>query len=315
MADRRPAGEATTDDDGIVTAATGPSPQQQQQRGQISYFLFLSMLFFFMNSNSLPDTGAEDRLRGALVRLEHERDDFKEWLYPGSVPHRNATTSSSTTPLVSATISDTRAPAGSDATATSSTSIADQLGGSPNAVPTNGSQRGQPDPVDDERPPFVLPDLTPPPVILGKVEQLLAPGHNAVYYRNISGFFKGAYVVHPSVNVSDGTRNSTEEQEHQGRFPWTGLSARKTREGRTVRLNVREAVPHVKDADVEKERKRAEVVMFRGSMTLELHDMLRDQSEGGGVDEETRSTELDMEGVQCVPLSPSVCVREAAVSD
>ena len=306
MADRRPAagGEATTDDDGIVTAAAvGPSPQQQQQRGQISYFLFLSMLFFFMNSNSLPDTGAEDRLRGALVRLEHERDDFKEWLYPGSVPRRHNDTSSSlsTTALVSATISDTRAPAGSDATATSITSIAigDPPGGSLNAAPTNSSQKkGETDPVDDDRPPFVLPDLTPPPVIRDKVEQLLASAHDAVYYRNISGFFKGAYVVHPSVNVSDGTRNSTEEQEHQGRFPWTGLSARTTREGRTVRLNVREAVPHVKAADAEEERKRAEVVMFRGSMTLELHDMLRDKEDGGGVEEETRSTELDMEGVQ-----------------
>lgn len=226
------------------------------------------MLFFFLNSSG-PDLSGESTLRSVLARLTTERDQYKEWLFPGSTLHDDP-------PLTATSIqaSPSSAPAGNT------------------TVPVDGSQN-----ITS----FVLQDQTPPKTIADKVDRLLetqSPHGN--YYRNISGFFTGDYAVHTGYNLtlpSQAEYNATEAERRRGHFPWQGESARK-KGGKLVKLNVKESVPHVKGADENKEIRDADIAIFRGTMDLELYEMRRPDSEGGFVETETRTTELDMEGVQ-----------------
>lgn len=265
------------------------TPQQggPARGSNLSYFLFLSMLFFFMSTG--PDTTSELQYRAALTRLTRERTEFKEWLYPGSTAIGNGTEreGASTTSR------------GDDADTSTSSIIVQPSDG----VDAGKNDTASPPSGDEEAPiafkPFVLEDLTPPSTIRAQVDTLLQQHdevHEPLYYRNISGFFKGTYVTHPEVNVTDGSQNATELAARQGRFPWTGKSAKRGPAARVVRLNVREAVPHVKGGDVAEEREKAEAVIIRGSMDLELHSMINNAT--GEVEEEAQTTQLDMEGIQ-----------------
>ena len=226
------------------------------------------MLFFFLNSSG-PDLSGESTLRAVLARLTTERDDFKEWLYPGSMVYEPDPSATSISP-----------------------------------VPTDGSSSNNTEPVDgnhSNRTSFVLQELTPPSALADKVDRLLHAGSTySNYYHNISGFFTGDYVVHTDLNLTapgQAEYNATEAEMRRGHFPWQGHSTRK-KGGRLVKLNVRESVPHVKGADENKEIQDADVAIFRGSLDLELYDMQQLQSEGGYVEAEAKTTELDMEGVQ-----------------
>lgn len=239
--------------------------------------------------SSSPDTTSEMQYRAALTRLTRERTEFKEWLYPGSTLSGNGTDREG----ASTTRKD-------DVDTSTSTSIivlpSDGVGGGDNHTTT-------PEPGAEEPPvapkPFVLEDWTPPTTIRAQVDDLLRQHdrvHEPLYYHNISGFFKGTYTTRPGVNVTDGSQNPTELAARQGRFPWTGKSAKKGKSARVVRLNVRETVPHVKGQDAREEREKAEGVIIRGSMELELHAMINNVT--GEAEEETQTTQLDMEGVQ-----------------
>ena len=261
-----------------------PGVQQQQQRGSVSYFLFLSLMFFMLSSSG-PDTNAESHLRTALSRLKKERDDFEVWLYPhrasnrtASEERRNDTSSTSTLMTMPTTVPS-------------------------NDTAGNGDSQGEQDPDSEEMyRPFILQDLTPPLILKDKIDLLLngesSNSEDPVYYRNISGFFKGSWTAHPHIDVTDGKYNITEAATKQGRFPWTGSSRKPNkREGNVVRLNVREAVPHVAGMDDESERQDASIVILRGSLELQLHDMIDEKGNRNG---ETLTTDLDMEGVQYV---------------
>jgi hypothetical protein len=263
------------------------APTQQQQgeasRGSnISYFLFLSLLFFFMSSG--PDTSSELQYRAALTRLTIERNDFKEWLYPGSTVHPNTT--------------DPDGHSTSLDTSTTSISVAPTEGLDTGRNETGNTEDERHDPVTPPRP-FNLQDWTPPSALRARVDSLLHDHgnvHESLYYHNVSGFFKGTYTTHTDVNVTDGLQNVTQLESRQGLFPWSGKSAKKGNTGRVVRLNIRETVPHVKGADVRKEKEQAEAVFIRGSLDFELHDMVDEKT--GDTEEETRTTQLDMEGLQ-----------------
>lgn len=264
------------------------TPQQGEgARGSnVSYFLFLSMLFFFMSSG--PDTSSEMHYRAALTRLTRERQEYKEWLYPGSTQNGNGTEHGE----------DSTTRAHDIDTSTHTISVAPPSDGLNEGSNSTGGQDEDED-VEIPPKPFVLEDWTPPTTIRALVDNLLRQQdgvHESLYYRNISGFFKGTYATHPEVNVTDGSQNTTELEARHGRFPWYGKSAKKGKGARVVRLNVRETVPHVKGKDPLDERKTAEAVIIRGSLDLELHSMVYNETQE--VEEETQTTQLDMEGVQ-----------------
>lgn len=225
------------------------------------------MLFFFLNSSG-PDLSGESTLRAVLTRLTAERDQYREWLYPGSRPEQPPFTATS----VQAAPSDS--PGGNST--------------GPTESPTNHTS-------------FILQDLTPPEAIADKVHRLIGTqSSHSNYYRNISGFFTGEYGVHTGYNLTvpgQSQYNATESERRRGHFPWQAQSARR-KGGKVVKLNVRESVPHVKGADEDEESREAEIAIFRGTMDLELYETQRPDSEGGSVEVEARTTELDMEGVQ-----------------
>ena len=228
------------------------------------------MLFFFLNSSG-PDLSGESNLRAVLARLSVERDEYREWLFPGS------------------TVLEP------DPTATSATSI--------QPSPTDGSNDNNTVPIEGShnRTAFVLEDHTSPKAVADKVDRLLRSGYaHSNYYRNISGFFTGDYAVHTDLNLTSPGQteyNATEAESRRGYFPWQGHSTRK-KGGRLVKLNVGEFVPHVRGASEDKEIQIAEIAIFRGKLDFELYDMQRPDSEGGYVETEARTTRLDMEGVQ-----------------
>lgn len=240
--------------------------------------------------SSSPDTTSEMHYRAALTRLTRERQEFKEWLYPGSTLSGNDTDHQHEG--ASTTLAD-------DAdTSTSSINLSPSDG--PDA---SNNDTASPEPSDDEPAgppkPFVLEDWTPPATIRARVNDLLRPHdqvHEPLYYHNISGFFKGTYATRTGINVTDGSQNAIDLEARQGRFPWTGKSALRGKGARVVRLNVRETVPHVKGQDADEERQKAEGIFIRGSMDLELHSMINNVT--GEVEEETQTTQLDMEGIQ-----------------
>lgn len=271
-----------------------PQQQQQQQRdtfgdtrnnrGNLSYFLFISMMFFFMSSNT-PDTGAEQRYRNALSRLKMEREEFTDWLYPHTRKNETLNDGQNATMTSGITLAAT-----SDVTASHVET--------PSASAAPGSDGN--DNEEDKKPrkrDFVLQDLTPPPILADRVDRLIAPAFdNALYFHNISGFFKGSWLAHPNVNVTEEHANVTEVEQRQGIFPWTGRSKRaKQEDGKIVRLNVREAIPHVPGTKYEKEKKEAKVVLIRGTIDMQLHDMV---DTTGSDDGEYKSNEIHMEGVQ-----------------
>lgn len=266
----------------IMDTAT-PQQGEGPRGSNLSYFLFLSMLFFFMSSG--PDTSSEMHYKAALTRLTRERQEFKEWLYPGSTLLGNGTDNGE--------LSTTRAQDTDTLTSTIKVAPSDGL---------DEGKNGTAGPDKDTEPfpkPFVLEDWTPLNTIRAEVDNLLRQQddvHEPLYYRNISGFFKGTYITRTGVNVTDGSQNVTELKARQGRFPWTGKSAKKGASARVVRLNVRETVPHVKGMDPLDERQRAEAVIIRGSLDLELHSMIYNDTKE--VESETQTTQLDMEGIQ-----------------
>ena len=227
---------------------------------------------FFMLSSSGPDSNAESNLKTALSRLSKERDEFEGWLYPGRA--RNGTWENrSNHTLV--------------------TMPTDRPDNDTNSNGTSGEHNGD---VQDS---FVMQDLTPPATLKDKVNLLLyGSSEDALYYRNISGFFKGSWAAHPNIDATDGQYNLTEAANKQGQFPWTGSSKKsKKSEGNVVRLNVREAIPHVPGMDTEAEKKNANIAIIRGSLEIQLHDMV---DEKGSNDGESKAVDLDIEGVQCV---------------
>lgn len=273
---------------------TPGAPGTGVSRGSnISYFLFLSLMFFLMSSG--PDTTSDLQYRAALTRLTRERDEFKEWLYPGSVVFPNTTEAGASTTLLGSPL---------DTVVSTSTF----LGSSEAQAPTVGlgddttprlNNDTEPAPPVDKFHPFVLEDWTPPASIRSRVDGLLRERETVaepLYFHNVSGFFKGTYRVHSDVNVTDGSQNTTQISQRLGSFPWSSKSSRKGDAGQIVRLNIRESVPHVKGKDPIQEKEQAEAVIIRGSLELELHDMLDEKT--GDIDSETRTTELDMEGIQ-----------------
>lgn len=285
-----------------MDATPAPTPQQQQ-RGNVSYFLFLSLLFFFL-SNGGPDNTTELNYRKALTQLTREREEFAEWLYPhlkyehehSSNDGTNATLGGSDAGL-QASIPVLQAPEqGSDRKAGNGTSDED-----------DSDKKDE----EEKKHDFILHDLTPPPVLAGVVNHLLEqPTKHPIYYHNISGFFTGSWSAPaaPSSisNISEGIHNLTEAKERQGNFPWYGKTKKaKESDGKVVKLNVREIVPYVAGKDAVKEKKGAEIVIIRGSMELQLRDVLDGSADGIYEDRET--TSLDMQGVQWV--GKSLCYR------
>lgn len=266
-----------------------------QQRGNLTYFLFLSLMFFMMNSG--PDMTTEQNWRNSLRRLTAERDQYKEWLYPGSTNGTDDGRSGMTSSLLSQ-------PAASTTLA-----LPPSQGGNGTTSPNDGSEDEQEeDPIPDTSKPFQLEDLTPPEGLLQeRIDQLLLDksheqGYPSLYYRNITGFFKGSYMVHPELDILPNRMNQTEAESQRGHFPWLGESARKgtakESSGKVVRMTVREAVPHKQERSVEWENEHADIVMIRGDVHLQLHDMVYNDTKE--VDPEMKGTTLSLEGLQCV---------------
>ena len=238
--------------------------QMQQQRGSLSWVSMLAFFMFMMTGGGPgTDDTTETTYRSALARLTQERDDFERWLFP---QRWNSTTSRD---IIVTSVINSAEPLQND------------------TLPGNHTD-------------FVLTDLTPPEVIRPQVLDLLTPQFDTthpLFYRNVSGFFKGSWNLRTDVNVSDNTYNETEIADRRGHFPWNGLSTRKNvRDGKVVRLNVREVAPHEKGADPDEESHNAAIVIIRGSLELQLHDMLASNTSTSQV--ETRTNEIDLEGVQ-----------------
>lgn len=276
--------------------------QQQQQRGNISYFLFLSMMFFFM-SNSGPDMSAESRYASALKRLTRERDAFKEWLYPGSVVHepiKNGTAIATSTSLLDEPLASTMTTVPVQQPTSRRNGTAGDGQEVDDGTEREDRQEGEDEDANSPQGPFILPDLTPPASLADRVHRLMddpATAIPALYYHNISGWLKGSWQSHASVDVTDGKVNGTLAKEYRGTFPWDGRT-RRTQGGKIVRLNVREAAPHEKGRSQEEENDEADIVLIRGSMVLALHDMAPKEGDADSEDDEGRTTELELEGVQ-----------------